>query len=194
MNLNIISRLRKRSVSNNKQVAWDKQYSAGNWEILKSPLEDERFDAVNNVMLSFANNASILEIGCGEGLLQAKMEQRAYAEYVGIDISAVAIKSALRHQNKSTKYLHANMEVFTPRKKFDIIIFTESIYYSDNPVLLFTRYLNFLRPGGRIITSIYETDENLQVINDLQALYQPVATKVTVNERGKWYCDVYHFN
>ena len=171
---------------------WDRQYAQGAWEVLKSPLEVKRFDSVRNLIYKYASGGDILEVGCGEGLLQSGMDKQQYATFTGIDISAVAITRTAALQDTQHTYLHADMETWEPTGGlFDIIIFNESLYYASYPIPLMNRYFSFLKPGGAIILSVYETPPNKQLLDTIDRHYHTAEEMITENERGRWYCRIY---
>ena len=81
-----------------KSELWDWEYETNKWEILKSPIEEERFNTLVELTGEYCVNAKILEIGCGEGLLLQKIVA-PYDLFLGIDISQVAIARASRLKN-----------------------------------------------------------------------------------------------
>ncbi len=170
---------------------WDRQYAEGSWEILKSQPEKMRFDAVRNFIYKYSNKGKILEVGCGEGWLQAGMDKNVYLKFLGIDISKVAIQSAAHLVDASTEYRTGNMERFNPREKFDIIIFNEVLYYARNPNRLIARYMNFLNPGGFMIISIFQSNENTRIMNGIEAEFKSIDEAISKNEGKCWYCRVY---
>ncbi|WP_315817156.1 class I SAM-dependent methyltransferase [Paraflavitalea speifideaquila] len=184
----------KRSFIGQTRFKWDKQYVRGNWECLKSPLEQMRFDAVRNYIKKYSNKGNILEVGCGEGILQAGMSKHSYRKFLGIDISEIAIQRAAHLADTTTEYRTANMENFSPAEKFDIIIFNEVLYYARNPNQLMARYMEFLNPEGFIIVSIFQTSSNIKVMNGVEAKFKSIDEMVSSNEIGSWCCRVYSKN
>lgn len=181
----------KRFLIGQTRFKWDRQYARGSWESLKSPLEQMRFDAVRNFINKYSNKGKILEVGCGEGWLQAGMNKNVYLKFLGIDISGVAIQRAAHLVDASTEYLTANMENFNPGEKFDIIIFNEVLYYARNPNRLMARYLEFLNPGGFMIISIFQANSTIQAMNGIEAKFKSIDEVISKNEGGCWYCRVY---
>jgi SAM-dependent methyltransferase len=174
-----------------KKAVWDAQYWWGNWDYLKDTLETDRYQAVLNAVDKYAHNGHILEVGCGEGILQSRMRPGSYTKFIGIDFSKIAIKKAAPLRNVNTFYLCADMEVYEPKERFDTIVFNESLYYSKRPVQLMQRYARFLRAGGSIILSIYESEETRDLREALQSHFAPLEQTVSRNERASWYCQVY---
>jgi 2-polyprenyl-3-methyl-5-hydroxy-6-metoxy-1,4-benzoquinol methylase len=173
------------------EAKWDADYTTGTWDYLSDQLEAGRYKAVSQMLSKYAPHGSILELGCGEGILQSRMAPSSYETYIGIDISKVAIQKAAHLGNHNTQYVYADMETFVPEAKFDAIIVNEALYYAVNPVQLLKRYANFLQPNGCIIISIFETTENRQLLNKIDLIYSRIEHQVTTNERGSWYCQGY---
>jgi len=181
----------KRKIARDKKAKWNHQYEKGKWECLKDPLEEQRFQVTLEAVQTYAANGSILEVGCGEGILQSRMQPGSYTRFMGIDLSEVAIERAAHLNNSHTLYQCADMETFTTAEKFDVVLFNESLYYAKKPLALLQQYVHFLRPGGHMILSIYHTADNRQLLDKIEATHPLLEQKVTTNERGTWYCQVY---
>ena len=188
--MNLIQRLAMR-VLNKKRYTWERQYSVGFWNFLRSDLEHERFDAVVRRLKEFNRPGKILEVGCGEALLLKRLDPSSYTFFMGIDISEVAISRAIDSKFEKSEFEYVDMEKFSTNKKFDYIIFNESIMYAINAVELMRKYMNFLDDGGYMMTSIYETNKNILVVHALRKAFTPIDSRQTTNERGTWHLDTY---
>ena len=99
--------------------------------------------------------ATILDAGCGEGLLAAKLRLLGYARYLGLDISAAAIARANDNLGDSrTGFEVTDLHSFESPDRFDAIIFNQSLYYLTDPAAVLTRYATMLAPGGHFILSM----------------------------------------
>ena len=174
-----------------KRYQWDKEYASGRWDYFNDELQVSRYEAVLKVVDGYPGKRTILELGCGEGILQARMRPGSYERFLGIDISKVAIRKASRLKDRSTDYKCGDMEKFVPSGKFTLLIFNEVLNYSDDPVRLLTRYANFLEPRGLVICSFFETGHSLQIMRDIEKRFPAIDEKLSVNERGVWHCKVY---
>jgi 2-polyprenyl-3-methyl-5-hydroxy-6-metoxy-1,4-benzoquinol methylase len=173
---------------------WDQEYLEGHWEVLKEPSEYERFNVIIGIIEKYRSSPSILEIGCGEGILQSRLQKSAYSEYLGIDVSEVAIKYAEHLCDAKTNYIIADMECFEADKKYDLVIFNESVYYAVNPINLMSKYGKFLKSGGIMIVSIYNLSFNKVTRKLINKTYKPIQEIITSNKYGKWFCTVYDKN
>ena len=93
----------------------------------------------------------ILELGCGKGLLAARLNQKVHAEIHGIDISSSGVLLAKKLGIKAIK---ADLNRTLPYKNntFDVIFsdqLLEHIYDTDN---LINEMYRILKPGGVAVT------------------------------------------
>ncbi|MBK68914.1 MAG: bifunctional 3-demethylubiquinol 3-O-methyltransferase/2-polyprenyl-6-hydroxyphenol methylase [Legionellales bacterium] len=96
------------------------------------------------------NDLSILDIGCGGGLLSEPMA-RLGAKVVGIDASEQNIKVAKHHLKKSKlniKYLNTSPEKFKTNRKFDLILNMEIVEHVDDINLFIEQSSKFLKKSG----------------------------------------------
>lgn len=180
----------RRKILRLKRDRWNHQYATGFWEGLKAPTENARFDAIVTLIERYKNGGAILEIGCGEGLLQQKLPPAAYERLLGVDLSDVAIERATRQASTQAHYTVADMEVFEPQDTFDVVVFTESLNYARSPVQLLHRYEAFLKPGGVLIVSMYESKHIPEIWNSIARDFIFTDQIITQNERGTWHCRV----
>tara|TARA_A100001015_G_C14748310_1_gene616487 strand:+ start:164 stop:823 length:660 start_codon:yes stop_codon:yes gene_type:complete len=104
------------------------------------------------------NKQSILDVGCGTAPLLRTIDNNKILKYKGIDFSKLAIKKARKIENKNISFECTDMLKFNDKDKYDIIVFSESIYYlrDNNQIeILIEKYDNFLKQNGLIIISGY---------------------------------------
>ncbi len=73
-----------------KSYLWDNEFSRGRWDCLEATPGDVVYPYVER----YADKGSILDLGCGSGNTGNELALSAYRDYIGIDISAVAIEKA----------------------------------------------------------------------------------------------------
>ncbi len=96
------------------------------------------------------SSLSILDIGCGGGLLSEPMA-RLGADVVGIDASDKNIKVAKHHLKKSKlniKYFKASPENFNSNKKFDIILNMEIVEHVEDINIFIKQSSKLLKKKG----------------------------------------------
>jgi SAM-dependent methyltransferase len=106
-----------------------------------------RFAAVSKLL-----SGRVLDIACGTGTLA-----KYYAgDYVGIDISAVAIQKAREIRRSSATFFCSDFvrSGFDFSGKFDSIYIGEFLEHIDEDGVLFAQIRRLLKPGGLIVCSV----------------------------------------
>lgn len=141
-----------------RKKRWDKQYKKGLWNNLKSEKEAKRYYQIIDYLQKYASeNPTILDIGCGDGVLNQRMQNVAFSSFLGVDFSEVSIEQAKAKNFPKAEFIAEDAHTFTPTNSFDVIVFNEAFYYihdSEKENVL-NRMLSKLNPNGVIITSIY---------------------------------------
>ena len=134
--------------------AWDREYKSGRWDYLGAL---DNLGGLASVLgyCQFLAPASILDVGCGAGLLAAKLKVLPYRSYLGVDVSAEAIARAAPVADARTAFAVAEAGDFHSDRRFDVIIFSQILNYIDRPDRLLARYAQYLNPHGRIVVSMY---------------------------------------
>ena len=175
-----------------ERYKWEKEYAAGRWDYLHEPAQAERYKVLLDFVYRYLQgNRAILEIGCGEGILQSRMLPGVYSRFLGIDISHVAIRKAARLQDAITRYCTGDMENYVPPGKYAMIIFNEVLNYSTDPLRTVRRYLPYLEADGHLLFSLNETSWSREIIQNLEKAFLLVDEKRTTKERGAWHCKLY---
>lgn len=172
------------------QALLDAQYRRGEWDYLDSLEELSRFSVVAGYCHFLAPRGRILEVGCGAGTLQGRLDPAKYSQYVGIDISAQAVARARSRENVQTTFVAADAATYVPTLSFDVIVFNESLEYFADPTALIGRYDGFLAANGRHIVSMFvglETARALRIWRRLDRRYRIEAqTRVANGEGYAW--------
>ena len=95
----------------------------------------------------------ILEIGCGNGWLSAKLSENSLSYVVGIDINSEELNQARRvfSQINSLEFFNCSLQDENlNNRQFDIIIFAASIQYFPLLKNVLNDAISHLKPGGEI--------------------------------------------
>lgn len=185
-----------RSMPASRQLLND-QYRKGKWDYLWSLSEFARFSVVAGYCRLLRPGGCVLEVGCGEGVLQDRMDQSSYRKYVGIDLSDDAIQRAqARVQSTAANgllpvtFVVADALAYVPSETFDVIVFNESLDYFADPVAAVSRYERFLTGNGIFIVSNFRGPDTMrwkQIWRRLAHVYTTDdATSVTNNSGMTW--------
>lgn len=177
-----------------RQQRWNKQYKKGVWDNLNSEAERVRYQSIIDLMYTFGTkNPSILDLGCGEGILCKRLENNDYSYFLGMDFSSVSIDKANLLQLKNAEFICADIHTFVPKQTFDVIVFNEVFYYihdSEKQNVL-QCMINNLNPNGIIITSMFRESKGCWDYFE-NTLTQLQFKKITTDdEKTYWKIGVY---
>lgn len=139
-----------------KSWLWDRDFSRGRYG-----LHSSEGDFLYPFLEKYTGGGCILDLGCGAGNTGSELPADAYAEYIGVDVSPVAIVKATARgeqdgRSGKNRYLCADILTYVPPHKFNVILFRDSIYYLPKARIKATlnRYSNFLLEGGVFVLRI----------------------------------------
>jgi SAM-dependent methyltransferase len=168
---------------------WDKEYATGHLKRLENLAEIGHY----GVILNYARvlePRSILDVGCGHGILIPLLNHLPYEFYLGVDLSAEAIRIATEdHADARTAFTVGDAEAFQCDQDFDLIIFNECLYYLKDPRGLMLDYKRWLRPGGHFLVSMYISPANQEIWRNLESDFVLKDSMVAWNLRitGGWF-------
>jgi 2-polyprenyl-3-methyl-5-hydroxy-6-metoxy-1,4-benzoquinol methylase len=168
---------------------WESGYASGRWSYMTGVPQLGRYSVIVGYYGFFKPGGSVLDVGCGEGILQQKLASLGYRRYLGIDICANAIAKAAARADSRTEFRHVEAESFVPDQKFDAIIFNEVLYYFSDPAEVVRRLTDSLEPDGIMIASIYSSPIGRRKSSQIWRLVGSVAEFVdstTATNREVW--------
>jgi 2-polyprenyl-3-methyl-5-hydroxy-6-metoxy-1,4-benzoquinol methylase len=170
-----------------QQKEWNQLFESGAYERLRSAPERPRYSLIlGHCELLGARN--ILDVGCGQGVLAARLRPVSYSRYLGVDISAVAIEQARTEvTDVRNSYVVADATNFRPDGQFDLIVFNECLNYMADPAAVVAHYLKFLDFQGHISISLYNTVRSRAIWRTLPMLTSLESVYIRVeNFRATW--------
>jgi 2-polyprenyl-3-methyl-5-hydroxy-6-metoxy-1,4-benzoquinol methylase len=165
---------------------WDTQYASGEWARLWRAEEAPHHLLVAGI-LNVLQPQSILDVGCGEGALKAQLGHLEYDRYCGIDVSEVAIASAIeRDPDPRAEYLCVEAQDWLPHTEHDVLLFVESLYYLEDPAPTVERYIAAAR-ARHVVVSLFRKGRPKLLWRELQraGLTDPIFSFAVDNRRGK---------
>jgi len=133
---------------------WEAEFAGGRWACLYSLEEAGHYYIIALYVKMFGGNGAILDVGCGEGILQSIVKPFGDAKYLGIDLSENAIQVASKKSNLHTSFLAVKAQEFMTEERFNTIIFNETLYYFPQPAKILEYYAQFLSRNGVFIISM----------------------------------------
>ena len=100
----------------------------------------------------FGSSLNILEVGCGNGWLAAKLAAVTTGEVTGMDINTRELLQAKRvfANVANLDFVAADITMDLPDKQFDIIVFAASVHYFSSLKKLISTALGHLTLMGQI--------------------------------------------
>jgi SAM-dependent methyltransferase len=136
--------------------AWDREYRDGSWKYLETIGSLAGTVSVLGYV-QFLSPDSVLDVGCGAGVLAHKLKILPFKSYLGVDISQEAIaQAAAAFADARTAFAVNDADRFESDRLFDAIIFNQCMNYLPDPHGTIAHYKRFLSERGRIIVSMCE--------------------------------------
>lgn len=171
---------------------WEREYRADKWQYMHALPELARYSVVVGYVQHLVGRGALLDLGCGQGILQARLGAAGYTRYVGVDISSEAIDAAKLRADERTQLVCADIACYEPQGLFEVIVLNEVLYYLRDPVGVLRHYERFLAPAGAFVISMFVTDETRANWRVLEACYDFVDQTVACNGTSgcAWDCRV----
>jgi SAM-dependent methyltransferase len=141
---------------------WEAQYRRGEWAALEGLDEMAHYAIIGGYTRLLHPSPAILDAGCGHGGLW-KWVNPNFESYLGVDVATEAIAQANTTDNPKASFVAADLASWETPRRFDLIIFNESLYYLPDPRATVVRFDEFLNPGGSFIISICQHGHNAAV-------------------------------
>ena len=168
---------------------WEQQYDNGTWDYLFSEEEAAHYVSIYSQIKKHAQSLSILDIGCGHGVLYDYLVKNINNSliYCGIDISENAVRIARKKfvsaDFKKVDYDHENVN-----GKFDVLVFNETLYYFTRPMKTLAKAIEEnLNAAGIIVISMCEDEKHNYIWDKIGTEYLVLDEERVENRKGqKW--------
>lgn len=145
-------------------TTYARYYSPDVWECdyrhgydLDLPAEDARYGVLVALMVRYGGAEPILDVGCGDGLLEMRYRPVGQAAMLGIDYSETAIERAIARHLPGCTFRCSDLRSFRGTERFSMVVFNETLYYADDPVQAMSRMEAHLLPGGVFVISMFRS-------------------------------------
>lgn len=101
--------------------------------------------------LQLRGNESILDLGCGDGLLTKQLSLLVpKGSTIGIDASNGMIEASEKHKNENLSFIKLDINKMDFKSEFDIIFSNAALHWIKNHRLLLENTFSALKPNGKI--------------------------------------------
>jgi len=106
-------------------------------------------------LLPVKNFQSVLELGCGSGILTQKLTDKiTFENYTAVDI-VENCKEYISKINTNIKFIQSDIENIDFERKYDLIISNATLQWIDNIEDFINKLKNHLTPNGVLIFSTF---------------------------------------
>jgi trans-aconitate methyltransferase len=144
--------------------SYERYYSSQTWEQkyrdekydLSSKKEDGRYGALLQILRRY-DHGTMLDLGCGDGLLWRSYRPLSDSPLIGIDYSATAVAKANTLNIPQCRFECGDYRTFRPNQQLSAVVFNESLYYIDDFLNALQKSSEWLSEGGVIVVSMFDT-------------------------------------
>ncbi len=167
---------------------WEREYGRGDWNYLHGLDQWPRYVILAGYLTYLRPGAEILDVGCGDGVLQRLLARDGYRRYLGVDLSERAVQVASQGADERTCFQQCDAATWQPPGRFDVIIFNEALYYFYHPADVLKAYEPALFDDGFFVVSMYLRAGNTRriwnrIVRNYACLHQTV---VSSGRRNRW--------
>ena len=134
-----------------RRWSFDEKFRTGQWNF-----SGEASRELANAVERYVEGGDILMLGCGTAAITHALKPDCFNSFLGVDLSKEAIARANLGSSDKIRFEHGDMLRFKTDQKFNVILFSESLYYlkpwQRQPML--RRSTSMLRSRGHIIVTI----------------------------------------
>jgi SAM-dependent methyltransferase len=137
---------------------WERQYRSGGWDYLAGEDEAGHYQAIAEFYGRYLHDGSLLDIGCGTGILVAYLQWHAGMEpsrYTGIDLAQEAVGQAAS-SFPGARFSRLDYSTDAAPGRYDGVIFNETLYCFDDPLAILDKSIaQNMAAGSQLIISMY---------------------------------------
>ena len=159
---------------------WGNEFEAGEFDYFGNVRQLARYSVLVGYIRQLGPTASILDVGCGAGVLAERLGDTPYERYLGIDPVPQAIEQAARLVDERTRF----EVVERPARElgeFNVVVCNEVLYGVPDPERLIDDVHATLAPGGSMLASIWRHPTEVGLYRMLDARFELIDAVVARN-------------
>jgi 2-polyprenyl-6-hydroxyphenyl methylase/3-demethylubiquinone-9 3-methyltransferase len=111
-----------------------------------------RYSLIAGYVAWLAPHPTILDVGCGTGIMRGRLGAVPFSRYVGVDYAPAVLDEARRLEDERTSFILGGPDQAQPHQ-FDIAIANEVLYETPEPRAFVEEICRRLVPGGYLVSS-----------------------------------------
>lgn len=145
-----------------RALAFDGKYQSGRWGS-----HHDGGGELAAMVSQYLRKGDLLILGCGGATVLEGLEASGLNSALGVDLSAEAVRLASRFASSRVAFLVQDMELLKWNSDYDVILFSESLYYvpAQRQLPLLRRLGNHLKHGGVFIVTLAEPKRYADILN-----------------------------
>ncbi len=163
-----------RPVGTHAADVWDVEYRRGDLDYFESLPELGRYSLLVGYVRFFGPARSLLDVGCGEGVLLDRLAASDFERYVGTDVAPAAIARARAREIPNRVSFHLGHLPPAELGRFQFIVCNEVLYCLDRPREMLARLSQLLEPGGYLLASIWHHRGQAALYRELERAFDLV--------------------
>jgi trans-aconitate methyltransferase len=116
-------------------------------------------------------DGTLLDVGCGDGLLEEHYRKVSSARIIAVDYSSAAIKRAQGRGLPDVQFFCTDSRTFRPQGRFSVVVLNESLYYVDDYLGVMENLSRALTADGVFIVSMYDTGITRRIWKNVRRSY-----------------------
>lgn len=153
----------------NTKKFWDEIYSSGKYQ---STEVERHIDLVNQVIRFIKPNSTVLDVGCGSGLLIKTLIDQKNCRCTGVDISEVSINIIIEIGAQGYVTNLPSLPNELKDRTFNYITILETLEHLERPEQTLNAIRRLLKPDGLLISTVpddcmspHDIDEHLHLFD-----------------------------
>jgi 2-polyprenyl-6-hydroxyphenyl methylase/3-demethylubiquinone-9 3-methyltransferase len=181
--------LEYRAVDVGQGPKWDREYADGEYDYFSEIHESARYGVLIGYIRQLGGSPSILDVGCGSGLLVDRIAPSDFESYLGIDPSQVAIARARAMETDRVVFRVAD-RLDPVLGRFDVLVLNEVLMVVRDPEAILDDALRLVRPGGHVVSSVWRHPGDQALLRMIDNRYDIVdavdVRNLTGRRRARW--------
>jgi 2-polyprenyl-3-methyl-5-hydroxy-6-metoxy-1,4-benzoquinol methylase len=141
---------------------WRLHYASGRFDYMADLLELPRYSILAGYVGFLHERPSVLDVGCGQGLLRRRLADTAFSRYLGIDPTEAAIELARPLADERTEF-RVTTTADPSLEPHDVVVLNEVLYMVPDPHAVLRESARLTAAGGHVLISCWRhrRDEQL---------------------------------